>query len=136
HEFRRNNADIAYHPIVGGGPNSCVLHYRDNDEALKDGDLVLVDAGCEHQYYASDITRTYPVNGRFTAEQRAVYDIVLEANRAAIAQVKPGNSWNAPHEAAVRVVTHGLRTLGLLKGRLSRLEREGAYRKYFMHRTG
>jgi Xaa-Pro aminopeptidase len=136
HEFRRHNADTAYHPIVGGGANSCVLHYRDNDQVLKDGDLLLVDAGCELECYASDITRTYPVNGRFSPEQRAVYEVVLEANRAAIARVRPGNDWNAPHEAAVRAVTQGLVKLGLLKGRLPSLIKSGAYRRFFMHRTG
>jgi Xaa-Pro aminopeptidase len=136
HEFRRHNADISYHPIVGGGANSCVLHYRDNSQPLQEGDLLLVDAGCEYQCYASDITRTFPVNGRFTAEQRAVYEVVLEANRAAIAAVRPGNHWNDPHTAAVKVVTQGLVKLGLLKGRVSKLEREEAYRRFFMHRTG
>jgi len=136
HEFRRFNADTSYHPIVGGGPNSCILHYRENDQPLRDGDLLLVDAGCEYQCYASDITRTFPVNGKFTPEQRAVYDVVLEANQAAIAKVKPGASWDDPHLAAVRVITQGLVKLGLLKGRVSTLERDGAYRKYFMHRTG
>ena len=136
HEFRRHNADTAYHPIVGGGANSCILHYRDNDQPLADGELLLVDAGCEFECYAADITRTFPVNGRFTPEQRAVYEVVLEANRAAIARVRPGNHWNEPHEAAVRVVTQGLMKLGLLKGRLAALIRSGAYRRYFMHRTG
>src|ERR1700741_3515125 len=136
HEFRRHNADTAYHPIIGGGANSCILHYRDNDQPLADGDLLLVDAGCEYEYYASDITRTFPVNGRFTPEQRAVYEVVLEANRAAIARVRPGNHWNEPHEAAVRVITQGLMKLGLLKGRLAALIRSGAYRRFFMHRTG
>jgi len=136
HEFRRHNADTSYHPIVGGGPNSCILHYRDNDQPLRKGDLLLIDAGCEYECYASDVTRTLPISGRFTPEQRAVYEIVLEANRAAIARVKPGNHWNEPHEAAVRVVTQGLVRLGLLKGRLSKLERDGAYRRFFMHRTG
>jgi len=136
HEFRRHNADPAYHPIVGGGANACILHYRENDQVLRDGDLLLIDAGCEYQCYASDITRTFPVNGRFTPEQRAVYEIVLEANLAAIAKVKPGNHWNEPHDAAVRVITQGLVKLGLLKGRVSALEREGAYRRFFMHRTG
>ena len=136
HEFRRHNADTSYHPIVGSGANSCVLHYRDNDQQLQSGDLLLVDAGCEYEYYASDITRTYPVNGRFSAEQRAIYEIVLEANEAAIAKVKPGNHWNEPHLAAVHVVTQGLVRLGLLKGRVPKLEREGAYRRFFMHRTG
>jgi Xaa-Pro aminopeptidase len=136
HEFRVHNADVSYQPIVGGGDNSCILHYRDNDQTLNDGDLLLVDAGCEYELYASDITRTYPVNGEFTPEQRAVYEVVLDANRAAIAKVKPGNHWNDPHTAAVRVVTQGLVKLGLLKGRVPALEKEGAYRKFFMHRTG
>ncbi|HVO46795.1 MAG TPA: Xaa-Pro aminopeptidase [Steroidobacteraceae bacterium] len=136
HEFRRHNADTSYHPIVGGGANSCILHYRDNDQPLCKGDLLLIDAGCEYECYASDITRTVPVSGRFTPEQRAVYEIVLDANRAAIARVKPGNHWNEPHEAAVHVITQGLIKLGLLKGRLSKLVRDGAYRRFFMHRTG
>ena len=136
HEFRRHNADTAYHPIVGGGANSCILHYHENDQPLASGDLLLVDAGCEFEYYASDVTRTFPVNGRFTPAQRAVYEIVLEANRAAIASVRPGNHWNAPHEAAVRVITQGLVKLGLLKGRVPALIKSGAYRRFFMHRTG
>jgi Xaa-Pro aminopeptidase len=136
HEFRLSNADTSYQPIVGGGPNSCILHYRENNQPLREGDLLLVDAGCEYESYASDITRTFPVGGRFTPEQRAVYEIVLEANLAAIAKVKPGNHWNEPHMAAVRVVTQGLVKLGLLKGRVAKLERDGAYRRFFMHRTG
>jgi Xaa-Pro aminopeptidase len=136
HEFRRHNADTAYQPIVGGGANSCVLHYRENDQPLASGDLLLIDAGCEYESYASDITRTIPVNGRFTPAQRAVYEVVLEANRAAIAAVRPGNHWNAPHEAAVRVITAGLVKLGLLKGRVPALIKSGAYKRYFMHRTG
>ncbi|MGP8032697.1 MAG: Xaa-Pro aminopeptidase [Steroidobacteraceae bacterium] len=136
HEFRRHNADTAYAPIVGGGANSCVLHYRDNNQPLADGELLLVDAGCELKSYASDITRTVPINGRFTPEQRAVYEVVLEANCAAIARVRPGNHWNEPHEAAVKVITQGLIRLGLLKGRLAALIRSGAYRRFFMHRTG
>jgi Xaa-Pro aminopeptidase len=136
HEFRRCNADTSYQPIVGGGENSCVLHYRENDQPLKDGELLLIDAGCEYQSYASDITRTFPINGRFTPEQRAVYEVVLEANLAAIAKVRPGNHWNDPHDAAVRVVTQGLIKLGLLKGRAAALQRSGAYRRFFMHRTG
>jgi Xaa-Pro aminopeptidase len=136
HEFRMHNADLSYLPIVGGGSNGCILHYRENDAALRDGDLLLIDAGCELDCYASDITRTFPVNGRFSPEQRVLYDIVLEANYAAIARVKPGNHWNEPHEAAVRVITQGLLEVGLLKGKLAKLEESGAYRKYFMHRTG
>src|SRR6202050_1221955 len=134
HEFRRHNADTAYAPIVGGGPNSCVLHYRENDQPLKDGDLLLVDAGCEFECYASDITRTFPVNGRFTSEQRAVYEIVLEANRAAIERVRPGNHWDDPHTAAVKVITQGLVRLGLLKGRVAQLIRSGAYKRFFIDR--
>jgi Xaa-Pro aminopeptidase len=136
HEFRRHNADTSYLPIVGGGPNSCILHYRENDATLRNGDLLLIDAGCEVDCYASDITRTFPVNGRFSAEQRALYDIVLAANYAAIERVKPGNHWNEPHEAAVRVITQGLVKIGLLRGKVAKLEESGAYRKYFMHRTG
>jgi Xaa-Pro aminopeptidase len=136
HEFRSHNADTSYLPIVGGGPNSCILHYRENDQPLSDGDLLLIDAGCEYQCYASDITRTFPVNGRFTPEQRAVYEVVLEANLAAIDKVRPGNHWNDPHDAAVRVVTQGLVRLGLLKGRAPALARAEAYKRFFMHRTG
>ncbi len=136
HEFGRHGAEVSYHPIVGGGANSCVLHYRDNNQALKDGDLLLIDAGCEHEYYASDITRTFPVNGRFTPAQRAVYRVVLAAQRAAVAKVLPGNHWNEPHDAAVRAITQGLVRLGLLKGPLASLIKDGAYRKFFMHRTG
>jgi Xaa-Pro aminopeptidase len=136
YEFRRHGAAPSYSPIVGGGANACVLHYRDNDAKLRDGDLVLVDAGCEYDYYASDITRTYPVNGRFTREQRALYDVVLAAQRAAIAKVRAGEDWNAPHAAAVEQVTRGLVKLGLLEGKLSRLVKDEAYRRFFMHRTG
>jgi Xaa-Pro aminopeptidase len=136
HEFRRNDADTSYHPIVGSGRNSCVLHYRDNNAELKDGDLLLIDAGCEYRYYASDITRTLPVGGRYSPEQRAVYEIVLEAQRAAIGRVRAGNHWNEPHDAAVRAITHGLVKLGLLKGKLASLIRDGAYKPFFMHRTG
>ncbi len=136
HEFGRHGAEVSYQPIVGGGANSCVLHYRDNNQPLKDGDLLLVDAGCEHEYYASDITRTFPVNGRFTPAQRAVYRVVLAAQRAAVAKVLPGNHWNEPHDAAVRAITQGLVRIGLLKGPVSSLIKEEAYRKFFMHRTG
>ena len=136
HEFCRHGAELSYHPIVGGGANSCVLHYRDNNQPLQDGDLLLIDAGCEHQYYASDITRTFPVNGRYSPEQRAVYDVVLAAQHAAFAKVKPGNHWNEPHDAAVRAITQGLVRIGLLKGPLASLIRDGAYKRFFMHRTG
>jgi Xaa-Pro aminopeptidase len=136
HEFRSHNADISYHPIVGGGANACVMHYRENDKPLCDGDLLLLDAGCEHDYYASDITRTFPVSGRFTAVQRAVYEVVLEAQIAAIDKVRPGNHWNEPHEAAIRSVTLGLSELGLIKGSLSKLIKDQAYLPFFNHRTG
>jgi Xaa-Pro aminopeptidase len=136
HEFRRQDAVVSYSPIVGGGANTCTLHYVDNNAQLKDGDLLLIDAGCEWDYYASDITRTLPVNGRFSAEQRAVYEIVLEAQLAAIERTCKGNHWNDPHDAAVRIITRGLRKLGLLQGTVPKLMRDGAYREFFMHRTG
>jgi len=136
HEFHRHQADISYHPIVGGGANACTLHYHENAAELRDGDLLLIDAGCEYGLYASDITRTFPVNGRFSPEQRAIYDIVLEAQDAAVACIRPGRHWNEPHDAAVRAVTQGLVKLGLLKGRVPTLIKEEAYRKFFMHRTG
>jgi len=136
HEFHRQRADISYHPIVGSGPNACVLHYVTNDRQMKDGDLLLIDAGCEYDYYASDITRTFPVNGRFSGPQRALYEVVLAAQHAAIDKVRPGNHWNEPHEAAVKVITQGLVKLGLLKGRVPKLIKEEAYKPFFMHRTG
>jgi Xaa-Pro aminopeptidase len=108
----------------------------DNRAQLKDGDLLLIDAGCEVDYYASDVTRTMPVNGGFTPEQRAVYEIVLESQVAAIDKVRRGNHWNEPHDAAVKVITRGLKKLGLLDGTLPKLIRDGAYREYYMHRTG
>ena len=136
HEFRRNDAWVSYSPIVAGGKNACILHYVENNVELKDGDLLLIDAGCELDYYASDITRTFPVNGRFSPEQRAVYEIVLEAQHAAIEKTLVGNHWNEPHDAAVRVITKGLKKLGLLEGSLPRLIKDGAYQPYYMHRTG
>jgi Xaa-Pro aminopeptidase len=136
HEFRRNNAWVSYSPIVGSGRNSCTLHYVENSAELQDGDLLLIDAGCELDYYASDITRTLPVSGRFTPEQRAVYEIVLEAQLAAIDKTRVGNHWNDPHDAAVRVITRGLKKLGFLEGTLARLIRDNAYLPFFMHRTG
>lgn len=136
HEFHNHGARPSYLPIVGSGPNSCILHYHANNRKLADGDLLLVDAGCEYDYYASDVTRTWPVNGRFTSEQRAVYQIVLDAHEAALAEVRPGNPWDQPHDAAVRVVTQGLKQLGLLEGSLATLLRTRAYQRFFMHRTG
>jgi len=136
HEFRSNNAELSYLPIVAGGANCCVMHYRHNDQRLCEGDLLLLDAGCELDYYASDITRTFPVGGRFSAAQRAVYEVVLQAQLAAIDKVRPGNHWNEPHEAAIRTITQGLVALGLLRGQVARLVREKAYEPYFNHRTG
>ena len=136
HEFHRHRGVCAYEPIVGGGANGCILHYRENAEALRDGDLVLIDAGCELDHYASDITRTFPVNGRFSPAQRALYDIVLAAQEAAIEQCRPGNHWNDPHDAAVRTITQGLVSIGFLSGKVTKLIRDGAYREWFMHRTG
>ncbi len=136
HEFHSQRADISYHPIVGSGLNSCVLHYRDNNRQMKDGELLLIDAGCEYDYYASDITRTLPVNGRYSPRQRDVYEVVLEAQHAAIAKVRAGCHWNEPHEAAVRSITQGLVKLGLLKGKVPALIKDEAYKRFFMHRTG
>jgi len=129
----------AYSPIVGGGRNACVLHYIANDAELRDGDLVLVDAGCELDGYASDITRTFPVNGRFTGSQRALYELVLAAQKAAIDAVRPGNRWDAPHQAALRVLTQGLLDLGILKktkADLAKLIKKEKYKPFYMHRTG
>ena len=127
---------MAYNSIVGGGNNACILHYVENNAKLKDGDLVLIDAGCEYEFYASDITRTFPVNGRFSEEQRAIYNIVLAAQEAAIAELKPGNHWNAPHDASVEVITAGLLNLGLLQGSLEENIEQGAYKAFYMHRIG
>lgn len=136
HEFRRHGAECSYLPIVAAGANACVLHYRAADAVLEDGDLVLIDAGCEYEMYASDITRTFPVNGRFSEPQREIYEIVYAANQTATTMAVAGNHWNDVHETAVKVVTRGLRELGLLSGRLPGLIRNGAYREFFMHRTG
>ena len=136
YEFRKSNAQHAYPAIVGGGANGCILHYTENSDALNEGDLLLIDAGCEVQGYASDITRTFPVGGKYSAAQREIYDIVLEAQHAAIKKVKPGNHWNDPHNAAVRVITKGLAEIKLLKGSPQKLIKEQAYRKFYMHRTG
>ena len=137
HEFRRHGAQApAYTPIVAGGANACVLHYVANDQPLKDGDLLLIDAGCELDGYASDITRTFPVSGRFAGPQKDVYELVLAAQAAAIAQVKPGNHWELPHEAAVKVLARGFIDLGLCSGTVDSVIEAGAYRKFYMHRTG
>lgn len=137
HEFRRLGAQSpAYTSIVASGANACVLHYVSNDATLKAGDLLLIDAGCELDGYASDITRTFPVDGRFSAPQKAVYELVLAAQAAAIAEVKPGNLWNAPHDAAVKVLAQGFIDLKLLSGSMMEVLEKESYRKYYMHRTG
>jgi Xaa-Pro aminopeptidase len=137
HEFGMSGARApAYNTIVGGGRNGCILHYVENNAALKNGDLVLIDAGCELDYYASDITRTFPVNGKFSVEQKALYELVLAAQDAAIAAVKPGNHWNDPHNATVQVITAGLVSLGLLTGNVDELIAKEAYRDFYMHRAG
>jgi len=137
HEFRRRGAQApAYTPIVAGGANSCVLHYVQNDAILKDGDLLLIDAGCEIDGYASDITRTFPVGGKFAGPQRDIYEMVLAAQAAAIAEVKPGAEWENPHNAAVKVLAQGMVDLGLCKGTVDSAIESGDYRRFFMHRTG
>jgi len=137
HTFSENGARYpAYNSIVGAGKNACVLHYTENNARMEDGDLVLIDAGCEYQGYAADITRTFPVNGKFSEPQRALYDLVLKSQLAAIAAVKPGKKWNTPHDVTVRVITKGLVELGLLKGDVKTLIAEEAYRDFYMHRAG
>ncbi len=136
YEFARHGAECSYEPIVASGHNACVLHYHANKSVLNDGDLVLIDAGCEVEYYASDVTRTFPVNGEFSAPQRDLYEIVYAANLAATEKARPGNHWNDPHDAAVKEITRGLRDLGILSGRLPSLLKTGAYRPFFMHKTG
>ena len=136
HEFRRAGGEPAYPSIVGGGENACILHYTENNAELNNGDILLIDAGAEHEYYASDVTRSFPVNGCFSKAQRAIYQLVLDAQLAAIEEVYPGNIWNAPHDAAVKVITRGLVKLGLLKGRPAALIKEQAYQRFYMHRTG
>ncbi len=137
HEFMRQGCvAAAYNSIVGAGANACILHYVENRDRLQEGDLVLIDAGAEYESYAADITRTFPVNGRFSAAQRDLYEVVLQAQQAAMAQIYPGAHWNDAHDAAVRVITTGLRDLGLLRGELDELIASEAYRAYYMHRTG
>ena len=126
----------AYNSIVGSGKNACILHYVENSEKIQDGDLVLIDAGCELEYYAADITRTFPANGKFSKEQRALYDVVLASQIAAIKSIKPGALWNDAHDITVKIITEGLVKLGLLKGRVSKLIKDGAYTDFYMHRAG
>jgi len=137
HEFARSGCrEPAYNSIVASGENACILHYNENNMQMKKGDLVLIDAGCEYEYYASDITRTFPVNGKFSREQKAIYELVLKAQVEAIKAVKPGNHWDDPHNVTVKVITEGLVKLGLLKGKVDTLIKKGAYRDFYMHRAG
>ncbi len=135
-EFRRHAACPAYNSIIGAGANACVLHYRANGGGSGDGDLVLIDAGAEYHGYASDITRTFPVNGRFSAEQRALHDLVLAAQVAALEQAQPGIAYEEGHLAAVEVLTEGLLRLGLLRGDLEENLIEGHYKRFYRHKTG
>ncbi|WP_312467545.1 Xaa-Pro aminopeptidase [Stutzerimonas nitrititolerans] len=137
YEFRKGGAKMpAYGSIVAAGKNACILHYRENDAALEDGDLVLIDAGCEIDCYASDITRTFPVNGKFSPEQKAIYELVLAANEEAFKHIAPGKHWNEAHEATVRVITAGLVELGLLEGDVEALIAAEAHKAFYMHRAG
>jgi len=137
YEFRKGGAKMAaYGSIVAAGRNACILHYRENDAVLKDGDLVLIDAGCEIDCYASDITRTFPVSGRFSAEQKVIYELVLKAQQAAFDVIAPGRHWNEAHEATLQVIVSGLIDLGLLTGSLEEQLASEGYKAYYMHRAG
>jgi len=137
HEFLRSGAQaVAYPSIVAGGPNTCVLHYRDNNRQLQDGELILIDAGCEYQGYASDITRTFPVNGRFTGPQKAVYELVLAAQQACLDAVRPGVDFHAYHKVAERVLAQGYLDLGLCRGTLDEVLETGSFKQFYMHRAG
>lgn len=134
--FRKHGSERpAYGPIVGSGPNATVLHYRRNDRRLSDGDLLLIDAGCEYGYYASDITRTFPVSGHFSKSQREIYEIVLQAQLASIDATKPGATLEEVHDASVKVIAKGLVDLGLIPGPLEHALEQATYKKFFMHRT-
>lgn len=137
HDFQRHGARFpAYTSIVGSGEHSCILHYNSNNKKIKDGEIVLIDAGCEYQNYASDITRTFPANGKFSPEQRAIYKIVLEAQKAGIATIRPGVLWPAVQTTMVKIITKGLIDLGLLKGKLKDLIEKQAYFPFYMHKSG
>ena len=136
HFLQQGLRAVAYPSIVAGGNNACVLHYTQNKDKLAAGDLLLIDAGAECDHYAADITRTFPVSGRFTEPQRLLYQLVLEAQSAAIAEIKPGAPWNAAHDASVNVLTKGLVKLGLLKGKVAKLIKDEAYKTFYMHRIG
>ncbi|WP_202737523.1 Xaa-Pro aminopeptidase [Acinetobacter bohemicus] len=134
--FGQNGCVPSYNSIVGGGENGCILHYVENDKVLKDGDLVLIDAACEYQLYASDITRTFPVNGKFSPEQKALYDVVLKAQFAAIDAVRIGNSYKEPHRIAVRILVQGLLDLGLMQGDIEQIIESESFHQFYMHGTG
>ena len=134
--FGKNGCVPSYNSIVGGGENACILHYVENDKELKDGDLVLIDAACEYQFYASDITRTFPVNGKFSLEQKALYNVVLDAQIAAINAVQIGNSYKEPHNVAVRILVQGLLDLGIMQGELEEIIQTESFRQFYMHGTG
>jgi Xaa-Pro aminopeptidase len=137
YEFRKGGAKMpAYGSIVASGRNACILHYQENDAQLKDGDLVMIDAGCEIDCYASDISRTFPVSGKFSPEQKAIYELVLKAQTAAFAAIGPNKHWNQAHEATVQVITEGLVELGLLQGAVDELIASEAYKTFYMHRAG
>lgn len=137
YEFHRHGARFsAYNSIVGAGRNTCILHYISNNQEIKDGDMVLIDAGAEYHNYAADITRTFPANGRFSAEQRAIYELVLTSQLAAIKSIKPGASWTTAHNVIVKIVTQGLVDLGILKGNVDDLIEKQAYFPFYMHRSG
>lgn len=135
--FHRHGArSPAYTSIVAGGSNACVLHYVENNAVLKSGDLLLIDAGCELQGYASDITRTFPINGKFSSAQKDIYQLVLNAQAAAIAKVKPDNRWDEPHQAALKILAQGFIDLGLCQGNLDSVLESEDYKRFYMHRTG
>jgi Xaa-Pro aminopeptidase len=136
HLFQLAGGGPAYPSIVASGDNACILHYIENNRQMQAGDLLLIDAGCACHYYNADITRTFPVDGRFTAEQRTIYELVLEAQLQAIAQVQPGTPFNSFHDAATRVITEGLVELGLLTGDVDTLIEEKKHKAFFMHGTG
>jgi Xaa-Pro aminopeptidase len=136
HTFARRHCETSYLPIVGGGANACVLHYIANNQELRDGDLLLIDAGAEYDGYASDITRTFPVNGKFTPEQKQLYEVVLAAQSAAIAKARAGNQWQDIHDAAIRVATEGMISLGILDGELDQQIESKGYKKFYVHNTG
>ena len=137
HEFSKKGARYpAYNPIIASGENACVLHYVENNQILSDSDLLLVDAGCEYEMYASDITRTFPISGKFSEEQLKIYEIVLEAMNTAIDNVKPGNDVMKPQEISEKVITKGLVKLGLLDGDPDELHKKGAFKDFYMHKIG